>query len=212
MINALTKAKLITKQKKHQIRVHESNEIIWNKCILSCKGKHELITQIKDKHPSYKPCIKFGAGYCDTVNCRFRHIKLSGNQEICYKCGHKSESITENMNHIKSMHGNEICYKFIKNQCVRSSENCLFTHKIKQNVSRNITPPTQEQQDFQEGPTSQLHSPRVGMPTMSEHIQNQQRIKISQGIKTPPVNIIDMIPQIVSQVIIALTQMQTEAT
>ena len=98
---------------KHHTDVHESIKIICNKCNLSCNSKNELNTHIIDKHFSYKPCIKFGAGNCDTVKCRFSHRKLSGNQEVCYKCGHISLSKTENINHIKSLHGHEICFKFL---------------------------------------------------------------------------------------------------
>ena len=46
------------------------------------------------------------------------------------------------------------------------------------------------------------------MPTISERIQNQQRIQNPLVAETLPVNIQDMIPQIVSQVLVALTQMQ----
>ena len=85
---------------------------------------------------------------------------------------------------------------------------CLGMAKYIIHVRPSSTPPTHDQQDFQEGPTPQLHSPRVGMPTMSELIQNQQRIQNPQVTKTLPVNILDMIPQIVSQVLVALTQIQ----
>ena len=190
---------------KPQTNIHESNTIICTKCNLSCFGKNKLITHIRDKHQSYKPCIKFGAGHCDTVDCRFRHIKLSGNREICYKCGHISQSKTENITHIKSKHGNEICYKFIQNQCGRSSENCLFTHQTAPNVRPSPTPPTHVQQDFREGPTPQLHSPRVAVPTMSEHIQNQQVSQSPPAQGPQQVNIMNMIPQIVAQVVAALT-------
>ena len=103
---------------------------------------------------------------------------------------------------------NERCYKFLQNQCGRSSEDCLFTHQTAPNVRPSPTPPTQDQQDFQQGPTPQLYSPRVDMPTISERIQNQQRIQNPLVAETLPVNIQDMIPQIVSQVLVALTQMQ----
>ena len=57
--------------------IHESNIIIWhNKCTLSSYGTNKLSTHLQDKHQSCKPCIQFGAGHCDTVNCRFHHIFL----------------------------------------------------------------------------------------------------------------------------------------
>ena len=147
---------------QHKINIHESNKIICNKCNLSCNGKNKLNTHIKDKHKSYKPCIKFGAGHCDTVKCRFRHIKLSGNDEICYKCGHISHSKTENITHIKYKHGNEICYKFVQNQCGRRSENCLYTHQ---------TAPIQEQQDIaaenvEKVPTRNISQPSQDFPAL----------------------------------------------
>ena len=177
---------------------------------MACNGKTELNSHLQDKHKSFKPCIKFGAGKCDTVNCRFYHLKLSGSEEICYKCKHISISKTENITHIKAKHGHEICFKFQQNKCGRSSEECIFTHQTAKNASTSPTSLIQEQQVFWEGPTSQAHSPRVGMPTMSEHLQNQQRVQSAQVIKTLPVNILEMIPKIVSQVLIAFTQMQIQ--
>ena len=186
----------------HKKNAHESGQIVCNKCNLVCKGKNELSSHIQDKHKSFKPCIKFGAGKCDTENCRFYHIKLIGNQEICYKCKHISLSKTENITHIKAKHGHEICFKFQQNECSRSSEECIFTHESAQNASA-------EQQVFWESPTPQPPSPglRGGMPTMSEHLQNQQKVQSTQVTKALPVNFVEMIPQIVSQVLIAFTQM-----
>ena len=56
--------------------IHESNIIICNKCTLSSYGTNKLSTHLQDKHQSCKRCIHFGAGHCDTVNCRFHRIFL----------------------------------------------------------------------------------------------------------------------------------------
>ena len=95
------------------------------------------------------------------------------------------------------MHGHEICFMFWQNNWGRSSEECLFTHQTTKNASTSPTSSILEQQVFWEGPNSQPFSPRVGMATMSEHLQNRQWV-----IKTLPVNIVEMIPQIVSQVLL----------
>ena len=119
--------------------------------------------------------------------------------QICFKCGKEWESKTDLINHIKSVHGNTICHKFQENKCDRSSTECIFSHK---STTQRVSSPT-IQQDFHNNPPPPLHSPARGMGNMSSHIQNQQQKKKTQTIS--PVNIMDMIPQIVSQVIQALT-------
>ena len=86
----------------------------------------------------------------------------------------------------------------MRNECDRSSETCIFSHKYKegyQNLQLN------KLQDFPNHPTLPLHSHIVRVPTMSEYLQNQQKPQNAQGMR----NIMNMIPQIVSQIIEALT-------
>ena len=76
-------------------------------------------------------------------------------------------------------------------------QNCIFSHKVA------IPQPHQNKPFFRQVPTTRFHSPR--MQNMSQHIQNIQQVQ-STHVKTPiPSNIIELIPQIVSQVILALT-------
>ena len=63
----------------------------------------------------------------------------------------------------------------------------------------------QHQRDFHERPTGRIGSPGVQMPTMSQHLQNQNQPYSPQEMVQPQVNIINMIPQIVSQIVAALT-------
>ena len=101
--------------------------------------------------------------------------------------------------HISSEHGDEPCKKFAANKCTFGNR-CLFKHIIK---PVNLVP--QQQRDFYERPTGQIGSPGVGMPTMSQHIQNKNHPHSPQEMVQPQVNITNMIPQIVSQIIAALT-------
>ena len=188
----------------HMDITHDKNEEILvkcNHCGKGCKDKEEIKTHIFYDHQTYKPCKKYGIGTCEARRCRFNHIKLQGKNEICFKCGEQFESKTDLINNIKSIHGNTICHKFLENKCDRNSEECIFSHSITtQGVPSRVI-----QQDFHRTPPPPLHSPGRGMPNMSTHIQNQQQKKDTQAIPPRVMNIVDMIPQIVSQIIQALT-------
>ena len=127
-------------------------------------SKNYLIKHLVTTHKSYKPCTKFATNSCDTDLCRFDHIKVQPNKEICFKCGKKFMSKTDIMNHIKAQHGKEVCHRFLRNKCSRSSENCLFSHNM------NQSQPLTQQQDFRERPITQHHNPGVGLHSMSEHL------------------------------------------
>ena len=177
--------------------------VICRRCGNESKDKNELIKHILDTHPTYKPCIKFRSNTCKALACRFNHIKLQENEEICYKCGKQFTSKTDIINHIKEKHSNEVCHKFISNQCDRSSEECIFSHITTPNMfhnTENLSRPQNE--DFQQAPP--LHSPALGRPNMSEHIQMKQQANSSQAIQAFQKNIIQMIPQIIAQVVAAL--------
>ena len=165
-------------------------------------------------HWSYKPCKNYQTDSCSASPCRFNHSKLQSNQEICYKCGKVFSSKAEIITHIKTTHGDRVCYKFTQNKCDRSSEECLYNHNLSnhktfQSSTQSPTNIQQNQQVFQER-HNMPHSPGVGMPTMSEHIQNQQQIHKSQEMAQLPVNILNMIPQIVYQIVTALTMQRNQ--
>ena len=68
------------------------------------------------------------------------------------------------------------------------------------------TPQKPQQQGFWPGLSPPLHSPTAGMFNMSEHIQNQLKIQKPQVTNPLQVNVLELIPQIVAQVLIILTQ------
>ena len=91
------------------------------------------------------------------------------------------------------------------NQCGRSSAQCICKHQTKDTSQQH-----QQQQGFQQGPNPPLHSPAAGMLNMSEHIQNKLNLQSPQAMRPLQVNILEMIPQIVAQVLTVLTQQATQ--
>ena len=85
----------------------------------------------------------------------------------------------------------------MQNKCDRSSEECLYNH-----TSSNQT----QQQDFQTHHTPPLHSPVPGIHNMSEHLQQQWQIKSPQAKEALQINVIQMLPQIVAQIVAELTK------
>ena len=141
---------------KHMSSTHKRTEVSilkCNQCQNNFGSDTELKKHLNNDHTSYKPCIRFAADKCNTVECRFNHIKLQQNQEICYKCGDKFDSKTVLLNHIKAKHGKEVCHRFLKNECEHSSENCIFSHKSPQQSVQNYASPQFQQQDFTQLPT-----------------------------------------------------------
>ena len=132
--------------------------------------------------------------------CRFRHIKLQPTEDICYKCGTIFLSKTDLINHIKKQHDNIVCHKFIQNQCERSSDDCIFSH-CPEDVEKHIN----IQQDFPQGHPIPLHSPITKVHNMSEHIQSKSQLQNPQVKGPHQVHFMNMIPQIVAQVVAALT-------
>ena len=172
-----------------------------NLCEQICQYMKDINSHMIKDHQTYKPCVKFEANKCgEASKCRFRHIKLKESEEICYKCGQICTSKTDIINHIKDIHGNEVCHIFLSNQCSRSSAQCIYKHHTKDTL------PKSQQKVFWQGPNPPLHSPPVGMLNMSEHIQNQFQVQTPHVPNPLPVNILQMIPQLVSQVLIALIQ------
>ena len=187
---------------KHMNMAHikESDLIKCNQCGKSMIDKTKLREHLNESHPSYKPCTKYKTDSCNETMCRFSHIKLQPNQDICYKCGTIYLSKKDLINHIKKQHGNIVCHKFIQNQCDRSSEDCIFSHR-----PENVDKQTNIHQDFPQGHPIPLHSPLTNITNMSEHIQSQLQLQSPQMKEPHQVHIMNMIHQIVAQVVTALT-------
>ena len=159
-------------------------------CDIKFNNQTNFDAHIRENHLTYKPCKTFATNECEYEGeCRFRHIILQRGQHICYKCGVIFNSKTDLTRHIKNVHGNEICKKFKENKCQYGSK-CHFKHtQIVQRQEQAI--PTN--QDF----------PALPIP--------------AQGFQEPPTpqipfNIMNMIPQIVSQIVIALTLQNKQQT
>ena len=181
---------------------HNNTSVTCNQCGIVLQSKREMPVHLYEAHKTYKPCTKYNKNSCDPEHCRFYHIKLQANQSICFKCPSIFESKTDLFNHIKVQHSDIECHKFLQNKCDRNSDECIFSHKT--NPAKSSPPP--QEQVFQEGPITQAQTRAVGMPTMSEHIQNKQHLNRTQMNSQTPVHIINMIPQIVAQVIAVLTR------
>ena len=182
------------------------NQVKCNQCGQGFQNKNEIENHLRVDHKTYRPCKKYAENNCEKEICRFSHKTLQHGEEVCYKCGDIYTSKTDLINHIKTQHGMVICHKFLKNECSRTSDECIFSHKTMPNRTKS-SPPLQ-QQVFRERPTAQAQRPVVGMQTMSEHIQIQQQLNRPQMGSQPQIDIMNMIPQIVAQVVAALTQIR----
>ena len=87
---------------EHLARTHRY--LTCNKCNICFKSKQELNSHILDHHKSHKPCRNYASGSCEyeEEECRFKHIKLGENQQICYNCGVITQTVKDLMNHIKN--------------------------------------------------------------------------------------------------------------
>ena len=91
---------------------------ICNTCNIACMSKNELSKHIVQNHKSHKPCRDFAANSCEyRSECRYKHIKVQKNEQICYTCGEKTQTIKDLMIHIKETHGSQSCTKFSRGQC-----------------------------------------------------------------------------------------------
>ena len=195
---------------RHKNNTHKNNGeplVTCKRCGMGLCNTNDLMKHLATNHHSYKPCTKFATNSYDADFCRFNHIKLQPKEEICFKCGKKFMSKTDIMNHIKAQHGKEVCHRFLRNECSRSSENCIFSHNTTVNV--NQSQPLTQQPDFRERPIPQHHSPGVGLHTMSEHLQNKQQLQGPHSVTQLPQNLVNLIPHIVAQVV-AILNLQTK--
>ena len=117
-----------------------------NKCNICFKSKQELNTHIIDHHKSHKPCRNYASGSCEyeEAECRFKHIKLQENQQICYNCGVITQTVKDLMNHIKEIHGAQACTKFAAGNCDRKSQ-CWYSYVRIPATNINNSTPNSEQ-------------------------------------------------------------------
>ena len=115
------------------------------------------------------------------------------------------------LNHIRELHGNTPCHRFLKNEC--TFRRCLFSHKTPpatnvERIPKETSAQTSGTQDF-----PNLHATR---PVMWSQVVAQSPQTQAQVMPSPPTqlnqNLINMIPQIVSQVITALSQQMNLTT
>ena len=211
-INKCDKCSYQSKQMRYvqnpseDVEEQQSHPIKCNHCEKVLKDNTDLKSHIST-HRSYKPCTKYQTDSCNTLPCRFNHTKLNAGQEICFKCGDKFSSKTDIINHIKTQHGNTICHKFLQNKCGRNNMECIFSHKTAPTVNVQ-RPKINHMQGFPQIHQTPLHSPPPQMPNMSQHLQNQQSVPGAHQI--PQVDILKMLPQIISQVVTAITLQITE--
>ena len=111
---------------------------------------------------------------------------------ICFTCGNISNDKTMNMNHIKTVHGGTPCRRFEENKCYFSSKDCIYNHILLNKTHQTQTQTNQhhqtQAQDFWKG---QMNSRPSGNP--------QGRAQV--------VNISDMIPQLMNNMMHQMTQM-----
>ena len=171
----------------HLIRKHDIYTC--NSCNVTRSTKNGMNTHIIENHKSHKPCINYPSCEYDG-ECRYKHIKLKENEHICFKCGVIVTSVKDLMKHIKETHGSEPCNKFAQNNCARGSR-CWFSHSRLQHNSQKGA--IVEDQGFHITPTRRLYSSVVGAQTSHQNTQ----VLTEQILK--------MIPQIVTQVVTALS-------
>ena len=199
----------------HNRQIHVSNNIRsqvhekCNKCGRLFQTQNELNTHIKEDHKSHKPCDYFMEDRCDLDDeeCRFKHVKLKHGEHICYTCGLIFNSRKDLLNHIREQHGNTPCYRFLNNEC--TVRRCLFSHKTSPaiNVER-IYQEARAPQSTQDFPNLHATRPVMWSQVVAENPQTQAQVTPTPHMGTTqiPLNMLNMIPQIVSQIMIALTQ------
>ena len=100
-------------------------------CELKFQTKNDLRNHVTETHKTFKPCNKYAINNCEYDDeCRYQHITLRENQEICFKCGEIFSNKTEMMKHVKGKHGEIPCTRFSDGHCEYGSK-CLFKHVMK---------------------------------------------------------------------------------
>ena len=175
-------------------------------------NKHfwNILTYLHITHPDYKSarCIHLvkknnfmkNTKSCDYKSeCKYRHIKLKHNQQICYTCGKRTQTIKELMAHIKDVHGSQPCTKYAKGQCDRGRK-CWYNHR-KTNIHLNQSPPTARLEGFQK--VISVPYPQIQVRKLSEEGQRQIVVQESQKKVT------QMMPALVKQILELISGNQT---
>ena len=98
---------------EHLETKHENH--ICNTCNIGCTSKNALNKHIAENHKSHKPCRDYATNSCDYESqCKYRHIRLKENEQICYTCGERTKALKDLMTHIKDTHGSQPCTRFAK--------------------------------------------------------------------------------------------------
>ena len=170
---------------------------ICNTCNIACRSKNDLNKHIGESHKSHKPCREFATNSCSYKSeCKYRHIKLKHNEQICYTSGKRTVTINDLMTHIKNIHGNQPCTRYAKGQCDRGS-GCWYYHS---KTPINNSNQSERLQGFQKVlPAQNL---QIQVHNLSEEGRRQIVVQETQKIVT------QMMPELVKQILdsIALNQ------
>ena len=173
---------------------------ICNTCNIACISRNDLNKHIAQSHKSHKPCREYATNSCDYKSeCKYRHIKLKHNEQICYTCGKRTQTIKELMAHIKDVHGSQPCTKYAKGQCDRGSK-CWYNHS-KTNIHSNQSPSTARLECFQK--VIPIPHPQIQVQKLSEEGQRQIVVQETQKIVT------QMMPVLVKQILESMSGNQT---
>ena len=172
--------------RKHVEHTHHTSNLLEHiafeckLCVEKFPSRNQLSLHTKEKHKTYKPCIKFPLNKCEFGNaCLFNHIQLNENEHICYKCGNIFRTKYALMTHIKSAHGNVPCNKFSQSQCRFTNESCLFSHAYIRDASNIQSKSMSKSQDF---PILRQSSAPPDWPHINHkqnRIQSKARIRFS---------------------------------
>jgi hypothetical protein len=105
-----------------------------NLCGEMFESKTSLHSHLLISHKTYKPCNKIP--YCDGVDCRFNHDKVTEGIHLCYQCGKELTSRSELIGHIKEIHTMPACKHYLKGKCT-FHERCWYSHESKPHGERN---------------------------------------------------------------------------
>ena len=197
---------------KHTLIQHlekSHSKHICNNCNMFLDSKNKLNQHIQEKHKSHKPCRDYATNSCEyEEECKFKHIKLQDNKQICYKCGTITATVKDLMKHIQEIHGSQPCTKFAAGQCDRNTR-CWYSHGSLPNnpISQNTS--NVEEQDFQDPPTIRgLYSQVVGAGRQQQVHQVSQETQHQKIFQTTHAILEQLLPSLVKQIIESLNNDQ----
>jgi hypothetical protein len=179
-------------------------------CNIASKSKNELNKHIAQSHKSHKPCRDFATNSCHYKSeCKYKHIILQRNEQICYTCGTRTNTMKDLMAHIKEVHGSQSCTKSATGQCDRGRR-CWYSHSKHTSNNRNQSTPTKrqggvqedEEEDFQESP----RRPRRPYSQVAGAGNNQQEEVHKVSENTQHQNLIEATRAALSQLMPTIVQ------